>query len=63
MSSMNQVVLVVIIKFLAISTDSFKGSFVSFFFWRSCDDMPGKFESLYCEVSQGHEYSTDGGEF
>ena len=25
--------------------------------------MPGKFESLYCEVLPGHEYSTDGDKF
>ena len=36
---------------------------VGFFFWRSCDDVPGKLESLYCEFKPGHEYPTDSGCF
>ena len=61
MSTMNQVILVIIIKFLEISTHGFCDGLPSFFF--HCDDMPGKFESLYYEVRPGHKYSTDGGDF
>ena len=36
---------------------------VSFFFWRSCDDVPRKLKSLYCKVCPEHEYPTDSERF
>ena len=59
MSPINQVILVVILMFLAIFTDCFK--IISFLFSRN--DMPGKFESLFCVFGPDEKYSTDGGDF
>ena len=58
---MNQVILIIIIKFLAISTHGFP----SFFFFSGEVEMicQTKLESLYCEVYPDQTYSTDGSSF
>ena len=50
-------------KMLTFCTHDTCDWLVSFFFWRCCDDVPGKLESLYCEIKPGHEYPTDSGCF
>ena len=61
--SINQGILVVIVKFPAIFTHGFCDGFPSFFSWQSWNDMSGEFESLYCVGCPHDKYSTDGGEF
>ena len=48
---------------MAFFTHDFWDGFPSFFFCRSWNDMPGHFESFYCEVNPDQYYFTDSSSF